>query len=62
MHTPITMRTRSIVDELLVHCHGGYEFKPRQRTFYVFYFSILYFYQFVNLFIYLFIDIILNQF
>ena len=46
----------SIVDESLVHCHRGCEFEP--SLFFVLFFSILYFYQFI----YLFKDIIHNDF
>ena len=53
MHKPITSRIRSIVDGLLVHCHGRSEFESRHRTLCVcFFFG---FYIFIN---YLFIDIV----
>ena len=46
----------SIEDELLVHCHGGCEFEPRDRTL-VF---VCVFFGFIFLSIYLFIDIVRN--
>ena len=52
MHIPITRRIRSIVNKSLVRCHWGCEVEPRHPT--LFFHSILYFYQFI----YLFIDII----
>ena len=55
MHIPITRRIHSIVDELLVHCHRGCKFRPLHPTLF---FSILYFHQFIILFI----DIIHNHF
>ena len=60
MHIPITRRIRSIVNASLVHCHGGCEFEPRDRT--LFFVCFFRFYIFINLYIYLFIDIIHNHF
>ena len=47
MHISITSRIRSIVDEVLVHCHRGCEFEPCHLAFFIFYF-----YLFIYLFIY----------
>ena len=64
MQKPIIMRTRSIVDGSLVHCHGACEIESRHGIFFFFFFffsfffSILYFYQSI----YLFIDICHNHF
>ena len=55
MHIPITRRIRSIVDESLVHCHRGCEFESRHFTLFFVFFM---FYQFI----YLFKDIIHNNF
>ena len=55
MLNPITRRIRNVVVRSFAYCHGGCEFEPHHCTFLcAFFFSILYF---VNLFIYLFIDV-----
>ena len=47
------------MDQSLVHCHRICEFEPRHRTlFFVCFFPIIYFYQFI----YLFKDIFQNNF
>ena len=52
MHKPITSRIRSIADGSLVHCHGRSESRRRPCVFFSFFFD------FIFLLMYLFIDII----
>ena len=59
MHTPITRRIRSIVDESLVHCHRGCEFDPRHRALFL---CVCVFFDVIFLSIYLFKDIIHKHF
>ena len=65
MQKPITMRTRSIVDGLLVYCHGACEVESRHGTLFLFCFFIFLFdfiLLLINLFIHRYKYVINNHF